>query len=241
MLSYRSMNRLVLLLVLSFALFSETSLSGRSTLSSEPCQATSFRQDTTDIQMLINGKVWRNLYSRIRGDQFLFSNAFLPGTITANNRKWNNRDVRYDICTDELETTAEKGLIVQINKELISAFTINYGNKIYRFIKLDKDSLNNIEGYINVLYQGTVSLFIKYTKNILPLAVDHKYDAFDQTERIFMMKDGKMHHIRNKHDIILLFGNYKKQIINYIRSNKLRVSKKIPESFIPLAEFCDKL
>jgi hypothetical protein len=235
------MNRLGLLLVFSFALFSETSLSGRTTLSSEPCLATSFRQDTTDIQMLINGKVWRNLYSRIRGDQFLFSNAFLPGTITANSRTWNNRDIRYDIYTDELDIIAEKGMIVQINKELVSAFTINYDNKIYRFIKLDKDSLNNIEGYVNVLYRGTVSLFIKYTKKILPLAVDHKYDAFDQIERIFMMKDGKMHQIRNKHNIIQLFGNYKKQIKNYVRSNKLRVSKKIPESFIPLAEFCDKL
>jgi hypothetical protein len=55
------------------------------------------------------------------------------------------------------------------------------------------------------------------------------------------MKDGKMHQIRNKHNIILLFGNYKQQIKNYIRSNKLKVSKKVPESFIPLAEFCDKL
>jgi hypothetical protein len=71
--------------------------------------------------------------------------------------------------------------------------------------------------------------------------VDHKYDAFEQTYRIFMMKDGKMHQIRNKHNIILLFGNYKQQIKNYIRSNKLKVSKKVPESFIPLAEFCDKL
>jgi len=56
-----------------------------------------------------------------------------------------------------------------------------------------------------------------------------------------MMKDGKISQIRNKHDIILLFGNYKKQINNYINSNKLKVSKKNPESFIPLAEFCDKL
>ena len=235
------MNRLGLLLVLSFALFSGTVFSGRSTLYSEPCQAESMRQDTTDIQMLLNGKVWRNLYIRIRGDQFLFSTSFLPGTIMINGRIWHNRDVRYDICNDELETMAEKGLIVQINKELVSAFAINYGNNIYRFIKLDKDSLNNIEGYINVLYQGTVSLFVKYTKKILPLAVDHKYDAFEQTYRIFMMKDGKMHQIRNKHNIILLFGNYKQQIKSYIRSNKLKTSKNVPESFIPLAEFCDKL
>lgn len=124
---------------------------------------------------------------------------------------------------------------------MVSAFTVNYNNNIYHFIKLDKDSLNNVGGYINVLYQGNVSLFVKYTKNILLLAVDHKYDAFEQTYRIFFLKDGKMYQINNKRDIITLYSNYKQQIKDYIRTNKLKVSKKIPGSLIPLTEFCDKL
>jgi len=174
------MNRLGFLLILSFALAPGKVFSGRSTLYSEADQAGYVKQDTTDSQMLLNGKVWRNLYSRVRGDPFLFSSSFLPGTITANGRTWHDRDVRYDIYNDELETTAEKGLIVQINKELVDAFTINYGNNIYRFIKLNKDSLNNIEGYFNELYHGALSLFVKYTKSILPL-----FHYSSNTQKVF--------------------------------------------------------
>ena len=38
--------------------------------------------DTIDIQLLYNGRAWRNLYYKIRGDQFLFSTEFLPGSVT---------------------------------------------------------------------------------------------------------------------------------------------------------------
>lgn len=235
------MIRTALLIALSFVLYSGAVFSERSIPypGSRPDEIT--KQDTTDIQLLLNGKVWRNLYGNIKSDPYLFSASFAKGTITANGKTWHNRDVRYDIYNDELETTGARGIIVQLNKEMVSAFSMNYGNGIYRFVRLDRDSLNNIEGYVNALYQGAVSLYVRYSKKIQVLAVNHEYDIFEQSYKIFLMKDGKMYQVRNKRDVITLFGNYEAEIKNYIRSKKMRVTKSVPRSFIPLVEFCDKL
>ncbi len=201
----------------------------------------SFYRDTTDKQLMLNGRIWRNLFYNVRGDQFLFTDSFLPGTLVINGKTWDNCSLRYDIYNDEIQTMSGNGIIVQLNKEMISAFSIKRDNKIYNFIKLEKDTLNPNEGYFNVLYSGSVSLLIKYQKRVLSLAVDGKYDAFEQTKRIYMVKGGRMFTISNRHSIIQLFGEYKQQIKSFLRSNKIDLSKESPDSYIPVAEFCDKL
>jgi hypothetical protein len=198
-------------------------------------------QDTLDKQLLFNGRVWRNLYYKIRGNQFLFSDSFVPGTIVINGKSFAGCDMKYDICNDELLTKAGQNIIIQLNKELVEAFTINYNFKTWRFLKLDKDSLNDLNGYVNLLYQGDISLYVKYHKVILMLAVDNKYDEFEQSQKIYLKKDGKIYTVGNQNDVIALYSSYKPQIKNFIRINKLKISRKSPESFVPLIEYCDKL
>jgi hypothetical protein len=149
--------------------------------------------------------------------------------------------MKYDICNDELLTKAGQNIIIQLNKELVEAFTINYNFKTWRFLKLDKDSLNDLNGYVNLLYQGDISLYVKYHKVILMLAVDNKYDEFEQSQKIYLKKDGKIYTVGNQNDVIALYSSYKPQIKNFIRINKLKISRKSPESFVPLIEYCDKL
>ncbi len=38
--------------------------------------------DTADIQVLYNGRAWRNLLYRIQGDQLLFNSGFIQGSVT---------------------------------------------------------------------------------------------------------------------------------------------------------------
>lgn len=198
-------------------------------------------QDTIDKQLLFNGRIWRNLFYRVRGDQFLFSDSFLPATIVINGKSFPGSSIKYDICNDELLTKAGRNIIIQLNKQIVESFTFVYNNKSWRFLKLDKDSLNDLNGYVNLLYQGNISLFVKYRKVILLLAVDNKYDEFDLTQKIYVMKDGKAYPVSNQNDVIALYSSYKQQIRNFIRTNKLQISRKSPESFVPLIEYCDKL
>jgi len=197
--------------------------------------------DTIDIQTLYNGRAWRNLFYKVRGDQFLFSPEFLPGSVTIHGKLFENIPLKYDIYNDELLIITDQGIILQLNKEMIGKYTLNYENRILSFRNFDADSISSLRGYVNVLYEGGISLYIKYRKEILSLAVENKYDLFNPVNKVFVRKDGEIIKVDSKGELLKLFGDQKHQVRSYIRSSKLRVSRKDPESFKPVIEYYDKL
>lgn len=197
--------------------------------------------DAIDIQTLYNGRAWRNLFYRIKGDQFLYSPEFLSGSVTIQGKLFDDIPLKYDIYNDEILTITDKGIILQLNKEMIELFTMNYENQVLNFRNLMADSVNSLSGYVNVLYDGGVSLYIKYRKEILTLAVENKYDMFNQINRVFLKKDGEIVKVDSKGKLLQLFGEQKHQVRSFIRSSRISVSRKYPESFKPVIEFYDKL
>ena len=57
--------------------------------------------DTIDVQKLYNGRAWKNLYYKIKGDQFLFTTDFIPGSVTIDNKEFRNIRLKYDIYNDD--------------------------------------------------------------------------------------------------------------------------------------------
>lgn len=231
----KSLMRRKILLYSAFSLITALS-SGISCFSVIPAA-----NDTIDIQTLYNGRAWRNLFYKVKGDQFLFSPEFLPGSVTIDGKLFDGITLKYDIYNDEILAITDHGIILQLNKEMIDFFTLNYGNREFNFKKLDSDTLNSLSGYVNVLYQGRTSLYIKYRKEILLLAFENKYDMFNQINRVYVEKNGKMLRVDNKGELLKLLEDKKHQIRSYMRSNKIRVSRKSPESFMPVIEYYDKL
>jgi hypothetical protein len=197
-------------------------------------------RDSVDRQLLFNGRIWRNLYSRVRGDQFLFSSDFIPGSVTINGKTFTGCSLRYDICNDQLLTRAGQNIIIQLNKEMVSSFTMDYLFQQWNFMKIEGDTVSGPGGYGLVLYKGNSSLFVKYRKIIMLLAIDNKYDVFEQGQKLWLQKDGRFYQISRVKDITDIYADKKQQITNFIRTQRLKVSRKKPESFIPLVEFCDK-
>lgn len=199
------------------------------------------KQVNIENQILYNGRVWRNLYSRVRGNQFLFTGMFLPGTVLINGKLFTGLELMYDIYNDELLIKSDHGLILKLNKEVIDGFTMEYNNRNYDFQKFEEKGNKQVEGYFNVLYKGNPELLVKYKKEIRLLAVNNTYDLFSQYHHIYLKKDGVIHLINKTKDIIDLYGYDNKVIRNFIKTRRLTVTKKNPESFIPLVEFCESL
>jgi len=229
-----------------FLLFSVIFLYGNC----EPCVAGDWEvssavvtggDDTIDIQILNNGKAWRNIYYKIKGDQFLFSPEFLTGNVTIEGRKFNDLQIKYDIYDDELIMITDHKIIIQLNKEMVDFFSMDFNENVYNFKKFEADSVNTLSGYVNVLYEGGTSLYVKYRKEILLLAVENKYDLFNQINKVFVKKGDEIYKVDSKMEFLKLFKDQKQQLHNFIRSNKIKLSKKVPESFIPVVEYYDKL
>ncbi len=197
--------------------------------------------DSIDVQVLYNGRAWRNIYYKIRGDQFLFSTEFLTGSVTIDGKTYDNLSLKYDIYNDELLTITDNRIILQLNKEMLDLFTMVYKDQIFSFKRLDADSLNALSGFVNVLYEGGTSLYVKYRKEILLLAVDNKYDMFNQVNRIFIEKDGNIFRVDTKGALLKVLEDQKRMVRNFIRSSKLRITRRNPDSFKPVIEYYDKL
>lgn len=206
----------------------------------EKCTRTYEKQDSVDIQILYNGRAWRNIYYRVKGDQFLFSPDFLEGNLQIDGKAYNNLKLRYDIYKDELNIRTDRGVIIELNKEMIDQFRLGYNNKTYLFKKLESDSLNSLSGYVNVLYEGNVSLFVKYRKEILSLAFENKYDLFSQSSKTYVKLENKIFRVDSKGEFLNLLKDHKQQIRNFIRTNKIKMSKQDPGSYVPVIEYFDK-
>lgn len=196
--------------------------------------------DTIELQILNNGRAWRNLYYKIKGDQFLFIGEFLPGSVKIEGRTFDNLRLKYDIYNDELIMITDNGIIIQLNKEMVESFSMVF-DKIYNFRNIEADTLNSLSGYVNVLYDGNISLYVKYRKEILQLVVENKYDMFNQINRIYVKKDGVIFRVDTKREFLNLFKDKKQQLHAFIRSEKLKLSRKNPESFQPVVEYYDTL
>jgi hypothetical protein len=194
-----------------------------------------------ESQILYNGRDWRNKYYRVKGDQFLFSNWFLEGSVSINGKSFKNLSIRYDILNDEIHTIADKVVILQLNKEKVDSFNMVSENVTYRFEKVKKDTLTGLNGFVNVLYHGKSALYVKYVKEIQPLAVENKYDKFLQSHKIYILKNGILYKIAGKGDLLRVLSEDKIQIKKFIKQNELTVSRKIPESFVPVIRYYDGL
>jgi hypothetical protein len=192
-------------------------------------------------QILYNGQVWRNKYLRVKGNQFLFAEYLLPSSLSINGKEFRNVGLSYDIFNDQIITTSNTGYNIQLNKEMVDSFSLSFQNRNYRFFNMRNDTLEGVKGYVNVLYNGKTSLYLKFRKEIQPLAVDDKYDLFFESHKIYFVKDGHAYTLNRKKDLMKVLEKEKIAINNYIKKNKLKISKQDPESFVPVVRFYDSL
>lgn len=204
-------------------------------------ESSSVNDTLKESQILYNGRVWRNLYSMVKKDQFLFSKDFLPGSVTIGSHTFDNVLIRYDIYSDEIMIPTNHGLILELNKEMVDSFSFNFQNTNWHFVNIQADSSKGYTGYLNVLYKGKTELCVKYKKEIELLAIEKKYDEFYQIHKVYLVKDKVVYLISGKKEFLSLLGDHKQQIKDYIKKNRLVVTRSKPESFVPVIRFYDSL
>jgi uncharacterized membrane protein len=235
------MNRIAYLWIILLIVSSGESLFSINLYGSEIFFSTLNEQDTLKKnQGFYTGKVWSNNYRRINGDQFLFCNYFLPGTVSTKGKTFKNLLIRYDIYSDEIMIPVNRDEILQLNKEMIDSFSINFENNVFKFTKI-QEGLENLKGYFYVLYQKKSALYIKYKKEISPNITEKSDGDFIQTYKIYFVKDSIVYPLATKNDLNSALYPFRVQIENYLKNNKLKVSKKKPESFIPVIRFYDSI
>jgi hypothetical protein len=189
-------------------------------------------------QVLYNGRIWKNIYHNVEGDQFLFTKSFLPGSVSIRGYQFSDLSIMYDIFNDEILIPFSKGGVLQVNKQMVDSFTIVFLNKKYHFTKLQIDSLDS---FVNTIYKGKSALYIRYTKKIEKSADQGKYDQFYQVNQTLFVKDNKLYPIKGKRDLLNALQDDNESVKDYIKKNRIKITAKDPESFVPVIRYFDSI
>lgn len=204
--------------------------------SSKPVQDIS-RED----YLILNGKIWRNPYLGVRGHAYFMSGDFLKGDITFNGKVFRDKTFKYDLYADEIVLWVNPSTIIFLNKEMVDEFTIDYYNNEFRVLNTGNDSTSVLRGYVNIYYEGPTALYVKYRKEIELLAVDNKYDLFSQHHKVYIRKNGEVIQVSGKRQLYKLLADKKVELKDFVKKNRLSVTKEVPQSFIPLLQYYDGL
>jgi hypothetical protein len=193
-----------------------------------------------DKQILYNGRAWSYIYLGIDNDPFLFTKDFVVSSVTIMGKTFNNVQIKYDICNDEIIARSDTGDLLQLNKEMIDSFSIMNQGKIYQFVKLNEDYQSNLKGFINVIYNGNTILYLKYSKEIHYSTSEGLNSRFVEKDRLYLVKDGRVYYISKKGDIFKILNSERSKIREFTSGNKTELSIHEPESFIPLLRSIEK-
>lgn len=191
-------------------------------------------------KMLLNGRVWMNQYSKVTGNQFYLTDEYLKGFVFIKGHRYENLDLRYDICNDELVLKYGSWPVIIMNKEMVDSFSLAFG-KIHKIINTGRDKSNIFSGYVNLFYEGPTSLYVKFTKKVYPLGDNGLYDLFVEKHFVFLKKDDEIIPVSTKSKLLKLLSDRKRDIRHFVKSNGYRISIAKPETFIPVLEFYDGL
>ena len=194
-----------------------------------------------NAQILYNGRIWRNLNYMVIGDPYLLSNAFHTGSLTISGKTFSPLRLKYNIFEDEIHIPTPSGEIMQLNKEMVDSFSLSFENKIYRFAIIPEDSVEGLNGYVQILYLGKMDLYVRYTKKIKRSDFENRPDKYYQITRIFCVQNKRAYLISGKSDVFNLSKEKKPLVKDFMRKNKLHVSKKNPESFSPVIRYLDTI
>jgi hypothetical protein len=236
------MNRIFFRLMILLTFFFSSVIYGINPGWSEFVTSGKTEQDTLkDYQDLYNGKVWINKFMKTKNDQFLFTNYFLPGTVHLNNKTYKNLLIKYDIYSDEVLLPVNQYEVLQLNKEMVDSFTIGFENHEYKFITIRRDTLDGFKdfnGYLCVIYNEGSAIYVKYKKLLTNFNKEEKLE-FYQFDKIYLTKDETICLIKTRNGFYKALSSDIAQIKNYLKDNKLKVSKAKPESLIPVVRFYD--
>jgi len=203
--------------------------------------STVIQQNPSEKKLLLNGRIWRNEYSKVTGDQFFLTSTYLKGSVIYDGRRFDNLDLKYDIHNDELLLRIESYPVISMNKEMVDSFSLNFENRNYNIINAGTDTSGVLSGYVNVLYDGPSSLYVKYTKKIQPLAVDGKYDLFFQEHHVYLRKGSDIVPVEGKRKLLNLLEDKKEEVRDWLKSYRIKLRQKDPGTYIPVLEFYDSI
>ena len=181
---------------------------------------------------------------RYQGTPYAYTESFSMGSLVYNGVKYNGVELNLNAHRDELHLKiTSSGTVLELDRNIVGEFVIGRRQFLTLVGKNAVDGLS--QGYYQVLYKGGDTLLKKNIRTFherLQTSGNGVFRYFDQSDKYYLLKDGKVYPIARNKDFAKAYKEDRKAIKGFIRHNRVKfmdMEGKDP-AFVAIMEFADK-
>jgi hypothetical protein len=199
-----------------------------------------YRQSETDQSRLNNGRQYKPYtFTFIKGFPFFLTNQSSRGSIIYDGGFYDNIQLLYDEIKEML--ILDIGVRLELINERVDQFTISG----HTFIRLQKDSVNNLAGtgFYERLYSGNIDVYKKEKKSIKEVLSTTEGTQAEALEKkyYYLKKDNRYYPVKRKGDMLDVLRDKKNEIQQYINKNNLNFKQDTDHTLATIAAYYDQL
>ena len=181
---------------------------------------------------------------KYQGTPYAYTETFSMGSLVYNGVKYDGVELNLNAHRDELHLKiTSSGIVLELDKNIVGDFVI--GRR--QFVTLvGENAVEGLpQGYYQVLYKGGDMLLKKNIRTFherLQTSGSGVFRYFDQSNKYYLLKDGKVYPVSRNKDFAKVYKEEKKAIKGFIRHNRMKfmeMEEKDP-AFVEIMAFADK-
>ncbi|MCU4156644.1 hypothetical protein J1N10_11710 [Carboxylicivirga sp. A043] len=192
----------------------------------------------------IDGREYKPYHYPTNENPYLHSTTGI-GTLYINGNEYPKKKVLYDIFKDKLIVNPDfykfSNTYIELNKNEVDSFKIQFDYRSYMFInfKKDKQNMGLTPGFYEQIYNSENSALL--IKHFVKRGVNDALPTYSYTTERYLFYGNYYYNITNKKKLLALFPQHKKQLKKKIKSINHSYKKMSPHQLSHLLRFIDTL
>jgi len=199
-----------------------------------------YNETIAEQSEIYNGTAYELAPKANKGSVYFQDRNYLtPASIRYNGYWYREIPVLYDVYNDIMVAASRNFFNYILRAEKLSDVNL----LSHHFVYLNTENAGNLKpGYYDELYAGKIVVLVKRTKtvnnNVTAQAVEVNYtDAND----IYIKKGDKYYYVNSKGSAMDVLKDRKKELEQYLKSNKIKYNKNKETSVAGLARYYDQI
>jgi hypothetical protein len=200
-----------------------------------------YYQNLGEESPLYNGSEYiEYAYTLQEGHPFFQLATFVNGNVNLDGMVFRDVPMLYDIVKDQLIILDfQKVYKINLPADKVQQFSL-LGHV---FVRIVRDSADQVKtGFYDQLYKGKIGLLARREKRVM-----EKYSNIQISKVVisqdvyYIKKDGVYHTIKNKSSLFAVLKNKKKEVQQYLNTNKIKFKREPERAMIMAVQYYDQL
>lgn len=191
--------------------------------------------------VLMNARYFIEKYPHANGKPYFDVSNYSPCKLILGKNTYTDIKLIYDIFEQKLHfvlnKTNEKGVIFELNKQVITRFCLD--DKV--FVSYYELPFLPQSGFYEEIFLGNhLNVYARWSKDYVDLITIQNIGEFTpQKRKLFFFINGKMVDISSKKRFLKIFAGERNEVKSFLKENKIRLFKSNNSDLIKLFSYSD--